>query len=568
MTVAEDFAPTQASVVIPAHNEAEVLPRCLEALYRQPGIGACDVVVVANGCTDATAEVARRFRDRLPQLQVVELGAAGKVGALNAGDAVATGFPRIYLDADVELGEEALPGLIDSLAADDARVATPQVTFDVRGSSRVVRSFYRVFSELPYARRGLIGLGVYGVSRSGRARFGAFPDVIADDLFVQRCFDDHERHTSPGDFTVYAPRTVSDLVRVRSRVSRGNAQIAEHDDLGAERVDTAHSTGESVGALRRRLLRRPHDAGAVLVYVAVTMLARMVGRWGDHGTWARDESSRRPLHEVQDDSSSQSDAAREPGAVDSVRIDGVPVATLSEDEIVAHVFAALDRGDGGLIMTPNVDHMRQLSSMPERDQIIDDCELVVPDGMPLIWASRIQGTPLPERVAGSDLVWSLAGEAAVRGRSVFLLGGAPGVAERAGEAFERLCPGMRLAGVSAPPPGFERDEWQMRRLTTDLRRAQPDLVFVALGFPRQEQLAAELAPVLPGAWFLGCGGALDMASGDRQRAAGWVQCIGGEWVHRLVLEPRRLARRYLVDDAPYAIGMLSRAAVRRVRRRG
>ncbi|WP_082502689.1 WecB/TagA/CpsF family glycosyltransferase [Nocardioides sp. Leaf307] len=554
----------RASVVIPAHNEEHVIGRCLDRLAQSPASSELEVVVVANGCTDRTVQVARTYRNRLPHLVVVDEVRPGKVSALNRGDSVATTFPRVYLDADIELEPAALEPLLARLDSPEARVAAPQVTFDTSRCSPWVRAYYTVFQSLPYVTDGLVGLGLYAVTEAGRRRFGRFPDLTADDLFVQRHFSRSERETTPGSFVVHTPRTVRDLVRVRSRVAAGNAELAQagaSPEVAA--ADTRHTTGGTVASLVAWLRRRPSRIGVALVYVAITAAAR-VATTRQTSVWLRDDSSRTPQATVS--------PARRTGGADTdapstrVHLDGVDFDAVDEAGAVDHVLLALEEGRGGLLVTPNVDILRQL----RRDACADvaaGASLVVADGMPIVWASRLLGTPLPARVTGSSLVWSLSAALAQRSGSIYLLGGAPGVAERAGAALCDTNPGLRLAGHLAPPFGFDRDPEQLAAVVDEVSSAAPDVVFVALGFPKQERTAAALRERMPQTWFLGCGGSLDMAAGDVRRAPAYAQRWGGEWIVRLVQEPRRLARRYLVDDIPYALGLMLRTAARRVRGR-
>jgi N-acetylglucosaminyldiphosphoundecaprenol N-acetyl-beta-D-mannosaminyltransferase len=187
--------------------------------------------------------------------------------------------------------------------------------------------------------------------------------------------------------------------------------------------------------------------------------------------------------------------------------------------------------------------------------------------MPLVWAARAGGQPLPERVAGSSLVWSLSAAAAADERSVFLLGGAEGVPDAAAEALRLRFPGLRIAGAQSPPFGFDQTGEGVRRTVEAVAAAAPGLVLVGLGFPRQERLIEQLRLALPGAWYLACGGGIPMAAGLVRRASPLMQRIGLEWLHRLLLEPRRLAGRYLRDDLPFAIGLLARTVLGRLRRR-
>jgi len=240
-----------------------------------------------------------------------------------------------------------------------------------------------------------------------------------------------------------------------------------------------------------------------------------------------------------------------------VELAGVAFHPLTEADAVGRVRAGLARGEGGRILTPNVDILRQAPA-----EYAADATLVVADGMPLVWASRLAGTPLPERVAGSSLIWSLSRALAVDGRSVFLLGGQPpGGWARAADALRATCPTLRVAGLS-PAFGFDTSA-RFARVQDAVVAAAPDLVLVGLGYPRQEDVISRLRPLLPAAWFLGCGAAIDFVAGDRRRAPGWMQRGGLEWLHRLGTEPRRLAGRYLRRDAPYAARLLANAAAQR-----
>jgi exopolysaccharide biosynthesis WecB/TagA/CpsF family protein len=459
-------------------------------------------------------------------------------------------------------------------------------------------------------------------------------------------------------------------------------------------------------------------------------------------------------------------------AFDRVHLDGTGIDRITEDEVVAVVRESLARGRGGRIITPNVDILRRASADPGVRRHLDDADLIVADGMPLVWASRLGGVPLPERVAGSSLIWSLSEGLGRDARSVFVIGGAPattrpgptrrpsthtrtrttdnpgappaegrpavtlaaakpgvpsaadgpgvtsaaprpvvasaagrpgvtsaaprpvvasaagrpgvtsaprpvvasaadrpgvalvaakpgvasaavkpgvtaaaaksgvmsavgrpdavsgvvmpvagrpGVASAAGRpgvalvaakpvvasavvkpgvtaaavkaalgaaaavkaarnggkdgaarAAGRLAeafPGLRIAGTLSPAYGFEEDESTYAEFCATVVAARPDLVFVGLGFPKQELVIERLRPGLPNSWFVGCGAAVNFVAGDIERAPLWMQRTGLEWAHRLGVEPRRLAGRYLRHDAPYALRLLARAPRRRARRR-
>lgn len=256
-------------------------------------------------------------------------------------------------------------------------------------------------------------------------------------------------------------------------------------------------------------------------------------------------------------------------AFERVHLDGTGFDRITEGEVVAVVREALASGRGGRIITPNIDILRQAQADDDIRAYLDDADLIVADGMPLVWASRLSGTPLPERVAGSNLIWSLSQGLGRDGRSVFVIGGAPaaeGVKDGATRAADRLaaeCEGLRIAGTLCPDFGFERDETAYAGFCAKVADARPDMVFVSLGFPKQEAVVTRLRGLLPQAWFIGCGASVNFVAGDVHRAPRWMQRTGLEWAHRLGTEPRRLAERYLKHDAPYALRLLARAPRRR-----
>ena len=249
----------------------------------------------------------------------------------------------------------------------------------------------------------------------------------------------------------------------------------------------------------------------------------------------------------------------------TVEILGVRIHAITEAQTVARILDELDAGRGGMVVTPNLDHLRRCARSPEYARLVAAGELVVPDGVPILWASRIAGRPLPGLVAGSNLVSSLAAGAARRGRSLFLLGGVEGSAAGAADVLVKRHSGLRIAGTWCPPFGFEKDAAEMARITSALCDAAPDIVYVGLGSPKQERLIERLRPLLPCAWWLGVGVSFSFLTGDVRRAPRWMQRCGLEWVHRLASEPRRLARRYLIEGLPFAVRLVAWAVCQRFR---
>jgi N-acetylglucosaminyldiphosphoundecaprenol N-acetyl-beta-D-mannosaminyltransferase len=246
---------------------------------------------------------------------------------------------------------------------------------------------------------------------------------------------------------------------------------------------------------------------------------------------------------------------------------GIELDLLTEEQTIDHVLSGLDAGTGGWLMNPNVDVLRQLVGDPDLAALAAQADLVIADGMPLIWALRGRGIEGGERVAGSTLIWSLSAAAGAVGRSVFLLGGAPGVADRAAATLTGAAPGLVIAGTNCPPLGFEHDDAEMARIVDAVTAADPDIVFCGLGFPKQERLITQLRRQIPRPWFVATGASIAMAAGDFTRAPQWMQDVGLEWAFRLGQEPRRLFRRYIVEDLPFAARLAGSVAGERWRTR-
>ena len=244
----------------------------------------------------------------------------------------------------------------------------------------------------------------------------------------------------------------------------------------------------------------------------------------------------------------------------TVTVEGVNFHAVTEQDAVSHIMNSLASGRGGTVVTPNVDILRQMRAGINRD-IAAACDLVLADGMPVVWASRLKRSPLPERVTGASLAWELAAAAERAGLSVFVLGGAADVPGRAAAQLVRSLPGRVVAGHHSPPMDFTTSHADYQEVEDAVVLSKPDIVLVGLGFPKQELLSLQLRTAWPGAWYVGCGAAVDFMAGDVPRAPAVLQRLGLEWTYRLVKEPRRLARRYLQHGLPYAAAMLVRSAV-------
>jgi len=214
------------------------------------------------------------------------------------------------------------------------------------------------------------------------------------------------------------------------------------------------------------------------------------------------------------------------------------------------------------VVTANVDHLVRYTKRPELRYLYERADFVLADGTPLIWASRLLGTPLPERVAGSDLFPALCARAAECDLSVFLFGGAPGTADAAAETMKKRHPRLCAAGTYCPSYGFENDPAECERIVATIRAARPDILFVGLGSPKQEQWIVANKDACGAKLNIGVGISFSFACGHVKRAPRWMQRVGLEWLHRTLHEPRRLAKRYLLDDTAF-LPLVIREMVRR-----
>ncbi len=277
------------SVVIAAHDEEGVLGQCLDTLIgdrtdSSPGSGALDITVVANGCRDRTAQVARS-RDRV---RVIDLPASGKTGALNAGDAVAVGFPRLYLDADINLSAADVALLAGALRG-AVLASAPRRVLNTAGCPWPVRCYFAVSARLPVFVDSLFGRGAVMLSEQARSRFERFPSLIADDLFLDALFEADEKREVPSVVSVVStPRTTPALVQRLIRVRAGNSELRS-------------SQGAKTGGVRpsdrwawlRVVGQNPYLAPASLVYIALTGYAEVRSRLtSGNVAWGQDESTR------------------------------------------------------------------------------------------------------------------------------------------------------------------------------------------------------------------------------------------------------------------------------------
>lgn len=277
------------SVIIPAYDEAKVIDRCLSAMLADAEPGELEIVVVANNCSDDTAERARRHG---ALVKVIETPIGSKINALNLGDEAATGWPRLYVDADIVVSTQALRDVAAMLGEQAPLVvAAPTAVVDFAGRSPWVQAFYKVWTQLPYFTEGVIGAGFYAFSKRGRERFGKWPDIIADDEYARLMAAPHERGVNrEHTFTITPPTQLRMVAKIQTRARAGLYQLHERfpELLRNETTNPARTL--------RVIAGRPDLWAYAPIYLGVMSYAKMMAhrklRKGQQKVWERDETAR------------------------------------------------------------------------------------------------------------------------------------------------------------------------------------------------------------------------------------------------------------------------------------
>ncbi|WP_299411820.1 glycosyltransferase [uncultured Sulfitobacter sp.] len=269
------------SILIPAHNEVGYIEQCLEALLASdPCSKGIEVIVMANGCTDATAGVARGYASRFAgkgwPLTVLDLAQGGKMGALNAGDRIARHGARIYVDADVTVSPSLVAELAALLDTEEPRYASGAPIVAAAGSA-FTRVYARFWAKLPFCTHGVPGFGVFAVNAAGRKRWGDFPDIISDDTFVRLSFTPDERHRAKATYQWPMIEGMAPLVRVRRRQDIGVDEVkAQYPHLWKNHDPVP----QDAPPLWQRALRDPAGFAAyALVALAVRLPHSTQDRW-------------------------------------------------------------------------------------------------------------------------------------------------------------------------------------------------------------------------------------------------------------------------------------------------
>jgi hypothetical protein len=281
---ARDHREPVGAVIVPAHDESAVIGRLLAAIT-QPGVGTLDIVVVCNGCQDDTAAVAQSFGVR-----VLETPVPSKIHALRIGDAAVQTYPRLYVDADVEIERASLDALIEVLRTGSCLAAGPQRVIPRAGVSPLIRAYYAAWEELPAVKGSLWGRGVVGFARAARDRVATMPDAMSDDLALSLLFAPEERVVlATATVVVHPPRTLAALLVRKERSVVGNRQLRAVG-IATESDRTRPRDLLTVGR------QSPRHAVGTVVLVGVALAARLRARRHSPSDaahrWGRDDTSR------------------------------------------------------------------------------------------------------------------------------------------------------------------------------------------------------------------------------------------------------------------------------------
>lgn len=224
------------------------------------------------------------------------------------------------------------------------------------------------------------------------------------------------------------------------------------------------------------------------------------------------------------------------------------IDNLTMQETLQAINQLIQENKSAYVVTPNVDHIVQLETNRELQEVYKNAALILTDGKPLLWIANWYGTPIKEKISGSDLFPLLCNMAATKGYKMFFLGAAEGVAKRAAENLTMKYKGLQVVGTYSPPFGFENNKNEMDKIKNMIKASKPDILIVGLGCPKQEKFMYHHCKELGVPISFGLGASFDFEAGNIKRAPRWMANHGLEWLFRITQDPKRMAKRYLVDD--------------------
>ncbi len=224
------------------------------------------------------------------------------------------------------------------------------------------------------------------------------------------------------------------------------------------------------------------------------------------------------------------------------------IDNLTMSETLDSIEKIIQEKKNAYVVTPNIDHIVQLEKDVELKAVYENADLILTDGKPLIWISKLYKTPIKEKISGSDLFPLLCERAALNGYSMYFLGAAEGIAAKAAENLTKRFPGLNVVETYSPPFGFEKDETEIKHIIENIRRCSPDILIVGLGCPKQEKFIYKYRNELNVPISLGLGASIDFEAGNIKRAPKWMRQHGLEWLFRITQDPKRMFKRYIIDD--------------------
>lgn len=235
-------------------------------------------------------------------------------------------------------------------------------------------------------------------------------------------------------------------------------------------------------------------------------------------------------------------------AMARMRLMNIEIDNLTMDETLDAIDSLIKEDNCSYVVTPNVDHIVQLEKDEELKRVYENASLILTDGKPLIWISNWYKTPIKEKISGSDLFPRVCDLAAKKGYTMYLLGAAEGVADKAAKNLMNKYKGLNIVGTYSPPFGFEKDKLELKKIERQIQEVHPDILIVGLGCPKQEKYMYHHCKELDVPISFGLGASIDFEAGNIKRAPRWMSEHGLEWLYRITQDPKRLAKRYLVDD--------------------
>lgn len=224
------------------------------------------------------------------------------------------------------------------------------------------------------------------------------------------------------------------------------------------------------------------------------------------------------------------------------------IDNLTMSETLNEIDKLIQKKNCSYVVTPNVDHIVRLEKDEELQKVYKNASLILTDGKPLIWISKWYKTPIKEKISGSDLFPRVCQLAANKNYTMYLLGAAEGVADTAARNLMKKYPGLNIVGTYSPPFGFEKNEQEMNKIKAQIQNVHPDILIVGLGCPKQEKFMYYHCKELGVPISFGLGASIDFEAGNIKRAPKWMSNHGLEWLYRFSKEPKRLFKRYFVDD--------------------